>query len=74
MLWILAHLVVGMVYISLGMQSSLRKVLKEEEGDAKQEAITIVVMFLVICIFTPVWPALVTMRIAGIFYKKRVKE
>ncbi|HFJ9286767.1 TPA: hypothetical protein ACGW44_004704 [Bacillus toyonensis] len=74
MLWILAYLVVGMVYVSLGMQSSLRKVLKEEEGDTEQEAITIVVMFLVICIFTPVWPALVTMRIAGKFYKKDVKE
>ncbi|MGH0487456.1 hypothetical protein ACQVPJ_24090 [Bacillus mycoides] len=73
MLWLLAYLVVGMAYISFGMQPALRKMLKEE-GDTKQVAITIVVMFLVICIFTPVWPALVTMKIAGKFHKKKDKE
>ncbi|MGH1093099.1 hypothetical protein ACQVUB_26760 [Bacillus mycoides] len=74
MLWLLAYLIVGMMYVSFGMQPALRKMLKEEEGDTKQEAITIVVMLLVICIFTPVWPALVTMKITGKFHKKKDKE
>ncbi|MDF9632582.1 hypothetical protein [Bacillus cereus] len=74
MLWLLAYLIVGMIYVSFGMQPALRKMLKEEEGDNKQEAITIVVMLLVVVIFTPVWPALVTTRIAGLFYKKKEIE
>ncbi|HHK5546046.1 TPA: hypothetical protein ACQUHN_002471 [Bacillus thuringiensis] len=37
-------------------------------------AYLIVVMFLVICIFMPVWPALVTMKIAGKFHKKKEIE
>ncbi|AIE31570.1 hypothetical protein P9W99_18110 [Bacillus cereus] len=74
MLWLLGYLIVGMIYVSFGMQPALRKMLKEEEGDTKQEAITIVVMLLVIGIFTPVWPALVTMKIAGVFYKNKYKE
>lgn len=74
MLWLLAYLIVGMIYVSFGMQPALRKMLKEEKGDNKQEAITIVVMLLVVVIFTPVWPALVTMRIAGVFYKKKEIE
>ncbi|TBL12852.1 hypothetical protein EYB35_11905 [Bacillus paranthracis] len=74
MLWLLAYLIVGMIYISFGMQSSLRKMLKEDEGDTKQEAITIIVMLFLICIFTPVWPALVTMKIAGKFHKKEIEK
>ncbi|AFU14598.1 hypothetical protein MC28_3176 [Bacillus thuringiensis MC28] len=74
MLWLLAYFIVGMIYISFGMQPALHKMLKKEEGDTKQEAITILVMLLVICIFTPVWPALVTMKIAGKFHKKKEIE
>ncbi|MED1406664.1 MULTISPECIES: hypothetical protein [Bacillus cereus group] len=74
MLWLLAYLIVGMMYVSFGMHTNVRKMLKDYEDDTKQEAITIVVMLLVICIFTPVWPALVTMKIAGKFHKKKDKE
>lgn len=74
MLWLLAYLIVGMVYISFGMHSTVRKLLKDDKGNPSQEMITIAVMLFLICIFTPVWPALVTMRIAGMFYKKKVKE
>ncbi|MGH0601706.1 hypothetical protein [Bacillus mycoides] len=74
MLWLLAYLIVGMVYISLGMHSTARKLLKDDKGAPSQEMITIAVMLFLICIFTPVWPALVTMRIAGKFYKNKVKE
>ncbi|PEJ83266.1 hypothetical protein [Bacillus toyonensis] len=74
MLWFLAYLIVGMIFISFSMQPVLRKTLKEKEGDNNQEAITIIVMFLVICIFTPVWPAVVTMKIADKFHKKKEIE
>ncbi|MCU5406967.1 hypothetical protein OCA16_20650 [Bacillus cereus] len=74
MLWLLAYFTVGMVYISFGMHSTVRKLLKDDKGDPSQEMITIAVMLFLICIFTPVWPALVTMRIAGRFYKKKEIE
>ncbi|KAB2377117.1 MULTISPECIES: hypothetical protein [Bacillus] len=74
MLWLLGYLIVGMIYVSSGMQSGLRKMLKDDEGDTKQEAITIIVMFLVMCIFTPVWPALITMKIASKFHKKEIEK
>ncbi|MBY7109979.1 MULTISPECIES: hypothetical protein [Bacillus] len=74
MLWLLAYLIVGMVYISSGMHSTVRKLLKDDKGDPNQEMITIAVMLFLICIFTLVWPALATMRIAGKFHKKKVKE
>ncbi|EJR56723.1 hypothetical protein IIO_05253 [Bacillus cereus VD115] len=74
MLWLLAYLIVGMIYVSFGMHSTVRKMLKDNEGDSNQEMIAIVVMLFLICIFTPVWPALVTMKIAGMFYKRKIKE
>ncbi|PGZ44072.1 hypothetical protein COE56_30690 [Bacillus anthracis] len=74
MLWVLAYLIVGMVYISFGMHSTVHKLLKDDKDDSSHEMITIAVMLFLICIFTPVWPALVTMRIAGKFHKKKVKE
>ncbi|SCC46519.1 hypothetical protein [Bacillus wiedmannii] len=74
MLWFSAYLIIGMICISFGMQPALRKTLKEKEGNNNQEAITILVSFLVICIFTPVWPALVTMKIADKFSKKKEIE
>ncbi|AZJ19597.1 hypothetical protein CT694_07760 [Bacillus wiedmannii bv. thuringiensis] len=74
MLWLLAYLIVGMIYISFGMQATVCEMLREEEGDSSQEMITITVMLFLICIFTPVWPALVTMKIAGMFHKKKAIE
>ncbi|MEN3132511.1 hypothetical protein ABDI49_17390 [Bacillus cereus] len=74
MLWLLAYLIVGMVYISFGMQSALRDALKDIEEESGKEMITIVVTLFLICIFTPVWPALVTMKIAGKFHKKKELE
>ena len=35
----------------------LQKVLKEEEDDEKGEANTIAVALILICLFTPLWPA-----------------
>ena len=74
MLWLLAYFIIGMVYVSFGMYANVRRLLKEDEGNPNKEMITIVVMLFLICIFTPVWPALVTMRIAGRFYKKKEIE
>ncbi|MGF9830947.1 hypothetical protein ABEX57_19115 [Bacillus anthracis] len=65
MMWILAYLIVGMIYVSFGMQPVLRKSLKDIGGESDKEIVTIVVTLFLICIFTPVWPALVTMKIVS---------
>lgn len=69
MLWLLAYLIVGMVCISSGMHSTVRKLLKDDKGDPNKEMITIAVMLFLICIFTPVWPAFLTMKIASVLRK-----
>ena len=63
MLWLLAYIIIGMVYASVQMLPILQKVLKEEEGDEKGEAITIAVALIIICLFTPLWPMLLTFRL-----------
>ncbi|MGG0257959.1 hypothetical protein ABEY48_10795 [Bacillus mycoides] len=74
MMWLLAYLIVGMIYISFGMQPALREALNDIEGDSGKEIITIVVTLFLICIFTPVWPALVTLKIVTKFNKYVSKE
>lgn len=74
MLWLLAYLIIGMVYVSFGMHANVRRLLKEDKGDPNKEMITIIVTLVFICIFTPIWPALVTMNIAGKFHKKKEIE
>ncbi|BAR83154.1 hypothetical protein P4V71_24845 [Bacillus thuringiensis] len=74
MMWLLAYLIVGMIYISFGMQPALREALNNIEGDSGKEIITIVVTLFLICIFTPVWPALVTLKIVTKFNKYVSKE
>ncbi|EOO28629.1 hypothetical protein IIU_05747 [Bacillus cereus VD133] len=69
MLWLLAYLIVGMVYISFGMQSVLRDALKDIEEESGKEMITIVVTLFLICFFTPVWPALLTIKVASVLRK-----
>ncbi|MED3089959.1 hypothetical protein [Bacillus toyonensis] len=63
MLWVLGYLIVGMVYVSVQMRPILHKMLKEEEGDEKGEAITMAVALIIICLFTPVWPVFLTFRV-----------
>ncbi|PEW58195.1 hypothetical protein CN448_31460 [Bacillus cereus] len=70
MLWLLAYLIIGMVYVSFGMQPTLHEALNDIEEESGKEIITIVVTLFLICIFTPVWPALVTMKIASKLHKK----
>ncbi|WP_420974315.1 hypothetical protein [Bacillus thuringiensis] len=69
MLWVLGYLIVGMVYTSVYMRSILHKALKEEKGDEKGEAIVIVVVLLLICFFTPLWPMFLTFRVIKLFSK-----
>ncbi|MBT2578905.1 hypothetical protein J7E43_16115 [Bacillus sp. ISL-8] len=69
MIWLLAYLIVGMIYTSFGMHSTVRKLLKDNKGDSSKEMITIAVTLFLICIFTPVWPAFVTMKIASVLRK-----
>ncbi|PEN96604.1 hypothetical protein CN553_14395 [Bacillus cereus] len=63
MLWVLGYLIIGMVYASIQMRPTLHKMLKEEEGDEKGEANTIAVALILICLFTPLWPAFLTFRV-----------
>ncbi|PFI78303.1 hypothetical protein [Bacillus cereus] len=70
MLWLLAYFIVGMAYAALDMQPALREIWKDAEGDSGQEIIAIVVPLFLICLLTPVWPALVTLKIASKFHKK----
>ncbi|AKR08539.1 hypothetical protein AC241_07375 [Bacillus thuringiensis] len=74
MLWLLAYLIVGMIYTSSGMYSTVLKLLKDDKGDPNKEMITFVVTLVLICIFTLVWPAIATMKIAGKFHKKKEFE
>lgn len=69
MLWILGYLIVGMVYASVQMRPTLYKLLKEEKGNEKGEAIVIVVVLLLICLFTPLWPVFLTFRVIKQFSK-----
>ncbi|PGY90219.1 hypothetical protein [Bacillus thuringiensis] len=71
MLWLLGYLIVGMVYASVQMRPTLHKILKEEEGDEKGEAITIAVALIIICLFTPLWPVLLTFRVIKLCSKGR---
>ncbi|MBW3490796.1 hypothetical protein [Bacillus sp. FDAARGOS_1420] len=72
MLWLLAYLIVGMVYVSVHMRPILHKTLKEEEGDEEGEAIA--VTLIIICLFTPLWPVFLTFRVIKLFSKKTGKE
>lgn len=72
MLWILGYLIIGMVYVSVQMRPILQKVLKEEEGDEKGEANTIAVALILICLFTPLWPAFLTFRVIKLCSKDGV--
>ena len=56
-LWLLVYMMIGMVYVSIQMRPILQKVLKEQEDDEKGEANTIAVALILICLFTPLWPA-----------------
>ncbi|MGQ3740574.1 hypothetical protein [Bacillus sp. Fil] len=69
MLWLLGYLIIGMIYSSIHMQSALRKMLKKENYDEKVQAILVGAMLLLVCIFTLLWPAFLTMKIASVLRK-----
>nr|WP_257143357.1 hypothetical protein [Bacillus cereus] len=52
-----------MVYAAFRMRPILQKMLKEEEDDEEVEVITIAVALIIICLFTPLWPVLLTFRV-----------
>ncbi|PEC00403.1 hypothetical protein [Bacillus cereus] len=68
MLWLLAYLIVGMVYSTFDVHSAVRK---EIEKDKENVNITIVSALITICIFTVIWPVLLTFNIANWFHKKK---
>ncbi|MGE0976232.1 hypothetical protein [Bacillus cereus] len=68
MLWLLAYLIVGMVYATVDVHSNLRK---EVEKDKENANITVVAGLITICILTVIWPVLLTFNIATWFHKKK---
>ncbi|PEC80233.1 hypothetical protein [Bacillus cereus] len=68
MLWLLAYLIVGMVYATFDVHSAVRK---EIEKDKENANITVVSALITICIFTVIWPVLLTFNIANWFHKKK---
>ncbi|AMR04587.1 hypothetical protein [Bacillus thuringiensis] len=71
MLWLLAYLIVGMVYATFDVHSAVRK---EIEKDKENVNTTVVSALITICIFTVIWPVLLTFNIANWFYKKKESE
>ncbi|MBW3496789.1 hypothetical protein [Bacillus sp. FDAARGOS_1420] len=53
----------GMVYTSINIRPTVHKMLKEEEIDEKGEATMIAVVFIIICVFTPLGPVLLAFRV-----------
>ncbi|WP_186323974.1 hypothetical protein [Bacillus thuringiensis] len=68
MLWLLVYMIMGMMYASVQMLPILQKVLKEEDGDEKGEAITIVVALILFCLLTSLWPAFLTFKVIKLGY------
>ncbi|PGC85686.1 hypothetical protein [Bacillus toyonensis] len=60
MLWILGYFIVGMVCMSIRLQPVLRQSAEEYKDDPTRTGITSLVIIILICLFTPLWPAFLT--------------
>lgn len=71
MLWLLAYLIVGMVYATLDIYPFVREEVKKDKVNG-----TLILMssIFVVCILTVFWPALLTMKIVTWANKKKESE
>lgn len=61
MLWLLAYLIVGMVYASLDIYSTTREAIKKDKEHGHIILMSSLFLVFLLAIF---WPALLTMKIA----------
>lgn len=60
MLWLLGYLIIGMVYSSILTRKALVQSFKEKEYNDQEKAIATVVTLILTCIYTVIWPVLMT--------------
>ncbi|MGG2935163.1 hypothetical protein ABEO66_13785 [Bacillus pacificus] len=70
MLWILAYLMVGLLYTTIRLYPSIRKTALEKVDDVVWVIATIIISIVVIFLLTPFWYALFGFDVAKFFYKR----
>ncbi|PHB54558.1 hypothetical protein COE92_14325 [Bacillus wiedmannii] len=68
MIWLLAYLIVGMIYATFDIHSAVMNDIKKDKENMN---ITVVSALITICIFTVIWPVLLTFNIATWFHKRK---
>ncbi|EOO57083.1 hypothetical protein IKE_06438 [Bacillus cereus VD196] len=72
-MWLLAYLIVGLLYTTIRLYPSICEVAYKNVDDAVWLIVTIVISIAVIFILTPFWITLLALDIAKLFYKRRGK-
>ncbi|MEM5607730.1 hypothetical protein AAHH76_12280 [Bacillus toyonensis] len=72
-MWILAYLIVGLLYTTIRLYPSIRDVAQKNVDDAVWLIATIVITITVIFLLSPFWYVLFGFDVAKFFYKWRGK-
>ncbi|QDZ76535.1 hypothetical protein [Bacillus cereus] len=62
MLWVLGYWIVGLVCMSIMLQPVLRQIAEECKDDPARTGIASLVIIILICVLTPLWPAFLTVK------------
>jgi hypothetical protein len=62
MLWVLGYWIVGLVCMSIMLQPVLRQIAEECKDDPTRTGIASLVIIILICVLTPLWPAFLTVK------------
>ncbi|WP_017154133.1 hypothetical protein [Bacillus bingmayongensis] len=73
MLWLLAYLIVGMLYVSITTYPIVRKVAQQYKNDDVYLIATFIISIAFIICLIPFWIIILTFDIAKLFYKWRGK-
>ncbi|HFK1441816.1 hypothetical protein [Bacillus cereus] len=73
MLWLLAYLIVGLLYTTIRLYPSICEVAYKNVDDAVWLIATIVISIVAIFFLIPFWIILLALDIAKLFYKQRGK-
>ncbi|PEF43403.1 hypothetical protein CON22_25975 [Bacillus cereus] len=71
MLWLLAYLIVGMVYASLGIYSAVREAIKKDKEHGHIILMSSLFLVFLLAVFCP---ALLTMKVATWINRKKESE
>ncbi|EKS8367468.1 hypothetical protein [Bacillus thuringiensis] len=63
MLWVLGYWIVGLVGMSIMLQPVLRRIAEECKDDSARIGIASLVIIILICVLTPLWPAFLTVKV-----------